>query len=400
MPFPSEARPLRILLICPHEAMRARFQEAVEPLGDLAVLCHTLAEYPTAGILARCMRLYAPDAVALSFERADYASAVMRFLEAEVRGLPVIGIHATSEPSILLQAMQSGTREFLSMPFPGQALQEGLRGVRRVLGATPVAYTNTEHIYSFLPAKPGAGATTLAMNVSAAVARRAAEQQWKNARVLLADLDLSCGMLRFLLKLPAGSIMDAILRSADMDMDLWRQTVIHRDGVDVLHSGGLDPQAHLDPYQVQCMIDFARKDYKFMCFDMSGNLEQYSLQVMGESKEIFIVTTPDRISLQLARDKLACLAKAGLLNRVSLILNRCAGNRRAPRETIEALVGAPVRAAFADRYSQVEKAIMAATWVAPKSGFGMECADFARLLLGEPAPEPRTLVGILAEAGH
>jgi len=379
------------MLVCPQGQMGARFQEAVAPLEGLALICHSLAEYPSAGMLARAMRLYAPDVVVLSFEHVQLASAVMRLIEGEVRGLPVIGINPTAESSVLLQAMRMGTREFLVMPFQREALAEGLLGVRAVLEETPLTYTHTEHIYSFLPSKPGVGATTLAMNITAAVARRG------DARVLLTDLDLGCGMIRFLLTLPPGSVMDAIQRSAEMDLELWRQTVFHRDGVDILHSGGLDPQAQLDPLQVQCLIDFARKDYQFMCFDMSGNLEQYSLQVMNESKEVFIVCTPDVISLALAREKLDWLTKAGLRDRVSLLLNRDAHNLAIEGGRVESMVGAPVRAVFGNHYKQVEKAIMSATWVEPDSRLGKEFSEFASLLMGAPASAVEALAAALAE---
>jgi len=379
------------MLVCPEGQMGAEFQEALTSVENLAVICHRLVEYPDAGMLARAMRLYTPDVVVLSFALVEMASAVMRLIEGEVSGLPVIGINRTAESSVLLQAMRMGAREFLVMPFQREALADGLRGVRAMLRETPLTYTHTEHIYSFLPSKPGVGSTTLAMNISAAVARRG------DARVLLTDLDLGCGMTRFLLKLPPGSIMDAILRSAEMDLELWRQTVFHRDGVDILHSGGLDPQAQLDPLQVQCLIDFARRDYQFMCFDMSGNLEQYSLQVMNESKEVFIVCTPDVISLALAREKLGWLTKAGLRDRVSLLLNRHGHNLATARERVESAVGAPVRAVFGNYYKQVEKAVMSATWVAPDSNLGKEFAEFANLLTGSPTQELGALATALAD---
>src|SRR6185436_19747972 len=101
---PSEARPTRIMLVCPHAKMSAKFLEALAPLEDLAVICHSMAEYPTAPVLARRMRLYAPEVVVLSFENLDLAAAVMHLIEGEVRGLPVIGIHPTGESAVLLQA--------------------------------------------------------------------------------------------------------------------------------------------------------------------------------------------------------------------------------------------------------------------------------------------------------
>jgi pilus assembly protein CpaE len=388
-----------MLLICPHGRMRAEFQEVFGRIDGVSI-CHAMEEYPPAVVTARLIRIHAPEAAVLSFEHPDLAAAVLRQLKHEVHGLPVMGIHPTGEASVLMQALRAGARDFLSMPFDPEALAEAVQRIRVWLNETPPVYAGTKHIYSFLPAKAGVGATTLAMNISAAVARR------REVRVLLVDLDLACGMIRFLLNLPAGSIMDAIQRSPDMDLELWRQTVVPRDGVDVLHSGGLSPQAYLDPAHVQGMIDFARRDYGFMCFDLSGNMEQYSLHVMNESKEVFLVSTPEECTLRLAREKLAWLQSAGLRDRVSVLLNRHDRGGAVPADqTAQRIVGIPVRALFGNHYKLVERAVLAGGWVEPHSRLGRQCAEFAARLLtsaavqpSEPNPEvsPVTLANVRA----
>ena len=62
--------------------------------------------------------------------------------------------------------------------------------------------------------------------------------------------------------------------------------------------------------------------YQVLCFDLSGNLEKYSLELMRESKRIVLVCTGEIASLHLAREKLVLLKEMGLSGRVLVVLNR------------------------------------------------------------------------------
>jgi len=52
---------------------------------------------------------------------------------------------------------------------------------------------------------------------------------------------------------------------------------------------------------------FLGRCYSTLCFDLSGNLERYSLEFMSESKRILMVCTPEVASLHMAREKLSFL---------------------------------------------------------------------------------------------
>lgn len=377
----SQLGPLRIFLICPDERLREDACAVFAQLGREVVLSHAVAAYPSGGELARALRTFSPQVVFLSFEQAETAIAVMRFLESEANGLPVVGLHAVANPALLLQALRAGAREFLTPPFTAEQTADTLRAVRALLRQAPLSYAATEHIYSFLPAKPGVGTSTVALNMSAAVARE------QNMKVLLSDMDLSCGIIRFLLKLPQDlSIVDALARAAEMDVSLWPQLVAHRDGMDVLHSGGVNPQAYVDATQLQGLIDFARCNYNALFFDLSGNMERHSLQIMQESKLVFLVCNPEPGSLFLAREKIELLETMGLGDRAWVILNRSDQALAIPQEGAEEFLGVPVAARFSDDAFWVRMAEAGASSVVGNgkgktSKLAREFREFSRALM-------------------
>ena len=83
-----------------------------------------------------------------------------------------------------------------------------------------------------------------------------------------------------------------------------------------------------------------------MCFDLYGNLEKYSLEIMHESKKIFLVCTPEIPSLHLAREKYLYLKQLDLSDRVSILLNRCQKRPLLSSHQIEELLGLPVETRF------------------------------------------------------
>jgi Flp pilus assembly CpaE family ATPase len=279
-----------------------------------------------------------------------------------------------------------GARDFLTPPFGAADVGGVLDDLRKVLKEAPVSYSATKHIYSFLPAKPGVGATTVAINTSVAFQRESGQ------KVLLSDLDLACGVVRFLLKLPQElSIVDALARAEEMDTFLWPQLVAERDGIDVLHSGGVNPQAFLEIAQVQGLIDFARCNYGGLFFDMSGNLERHSMYVMQESKLVFVVCNPDLGSLYQGRERIQFLSSMGLGARLRAVVNRANQALALPLDRVSDFLGVPLTMSFSNETAEANQAIQRA-----QSLFGnavrpgrlcKQYEEFARLLLNQQQEE-------------
>ncbi len=372
----------RSVVICPDHNISARLTEVLEKVGHGECL-RVLDRYPAVDDLQRVLRAQAAEILFLSFESAEKARDIVEALQAEGSPVNVVAVHRSASPAVLLETMRMGVREFLTDPFEPQAVTDSLSHVRQVLLSRPVQYKATDQIFTFLPSKAGVGASTLALNISAAMARRS------GTSVLLSDFDLNSGMMRFMLKLGnTHSVIEAIEHGDHMDEGLWPQLVTPVSGLDILHSGPVNPNIRIESGQVRGLVDFARRSYDALCFDLSGNLERYSLELMFESKRVLLVCTPELASLHLAREKLAFMRKLDLHSRVSIILNRVPKKALLGKDQVEELVGVPVIQEFPNDYASVNRAVEAGRVVSPSTELGRSFEVFAAQLLNQAAPAP------------
>jgi pilus assembly protein CpaE len=335
-----------------------------------------LNDYPPEVELGRIIRATAPDVVFLSFDRLEEALEVARLLEVDAVGIQLVGIGRQMDQKLLRAAMRAGVREFLTEPFARQTLIEAFRAVKALAELKPATSASTNQVFAFLPAKPGVGTSTIALNVSAAMARL------PDTQVLLADFDLSSGLIRFMLKLQNEySVTDALENSGRIDESLWPKMITAVGNLNVLHSGCVNPNLRVETSQVRALIDFLRRNYQAVCFDLSGNMERYALEIMQDCKRILLVCTPETSSLQLGREKLAYLESCGLHTRVSAVLNRTQKKGALSKEQAQEILGIPVTQCFPNDYVTVSKAVKEGAFIAPRTALGETFVLFAKELM-------------------
>ena len=368
----------RSILISPDAEVGGKLEAALEASGHVEI-ARTLDHYPTDVELIRTVRALAADIIFIDFESMAKGLEIIHILETEGSPLQIVGFGRKLDPAVLRETMRAGVREFLAEPFEARTVIETLASIKAQLDKRPAVYQSTNQIFTFLPSKAGVGTSTIAANVSAALARRPA------THVLLADFDLSSGMVRFMLKLSNEfSVPDALERAADMDENLWPQLVTTVQGLDVLHAGRLNPSYRIDAAQIAKLMAFMRRTYQALCFDLSGNLEKYSVELMQESKRILLVCTGEIPSLHLAREKMAFLKEQGLSARIAVILNRVQKNPLFSKDQVEDLLGVPVVRVFANDYQAVNRAVENGKLLEPDSELGRSFAEFAAQLMDQP----------------
>jgi len=371
----------RSIVISANEKLRNQLVSALE--ASHVTIVRSMDRYPTQIELVRVLRAHATEVLFIDFESVESACEIVKLLENEASQVQIAAFHQHMDPAVLQRTMRAGVREFLTHPFEGQTMMDSLTQIKSLLDRRPVNYTTSSQIFSFLPSKAGVGTSTVALNVSAAVARKPSTQ------VLLADFDLNSGMMRFMLKLNnKHSIHDAVERSAEMDEQLWAQMVTQVGAMHVLHAGGIQPNAHLDPSQIQNLIAFARRFYQVLCLDLSGNLEKYSIELMQESKRVVLVCTPEIPSLHLTREKLAFLRECELADRVSIVVNRMHKNSPFSKQQVEDLLGHAVICTFPNDYHGINRATADGTTIAQGSPMGKSIAEFSEMMI-QNGPQKR-----------
>lgn len=372
---------LRAIIICPDVELNERLDAILNDIGIVAVT-RTMDHYPNAQELLRFLRAHAPQVVFISAQAMPKANETVREIEKNMPGTQVIAVGRACDPQLLMELMRAGIREYATFPFDQAVLTEALVRVRETLKAKPARIDSTDNVFSFLPSKAGVGASTIALNAAVALSRQ------PDADVLLADFDLNSGMMRFMLKLDnAYSVIDAAEHSLHMDEALWPQMVTTIDKLDVLHAGKLNPDFRVEAAQLNHLMEFMRRNYKVLCFDLSGNLEKYSLEIMHESKKIFLVCTPEIPSLHLAREKYLYLKQLDLHDRVCVLLNRSQRRPLITPEQIEQLLGVPVTMTFPNDYQGVHRALTFGRWVDPTTELGRQFTLLSQIML-DTRPHP------------
>ena len=359
--------------------MADQLQSALVPLPVALVRC--LEHYPSQGDLLRLLRSVAPHAILLSVEDLPAAVEVARDVGRLAPDTQVLAIGQTGSQQLLLEMMRVGVREFLQAPFDGDSLPAAISRARESAELAPPNADLTQNVFSFLPAKAGVGATTIAVNLSVALSRR------PNTRVLLADFDLSSGLVGFMQKLdPRYSVISAAENAFHLDEALWRQLVSSSGSLDVLPVGKITPDFRIEPPQIRSLLDFARRQYKAICLDLSGNMEKYSVEIMHESKRVFLVCTAELPALHLAREKLSYLRAAELEDRVRVVLNRSSKRDAVSPAEIQKLLGLPVDIVFPNDYKSVHNAVSSGKPIDADTELGKKFRSEAEAMLAGTKP--------------
>jgi pilus assembly protein CpaE len=373
---------LRGVFICPDRDLGDRLIGALLESHRIGI-ARRLEAYPNAVDLGRFLRAVAPEVVFLSIETPKQALEIAKRIEEQSPGTQIIAINRTCDQATLLGTMQAGIREFLSPPFEQKSLLDALQRIEALVAQNPPSFETTDSVFAFLPAKAGAGATTIAVNASLALSRM------PQTNVLLADLDLNSGLVGFMLLLTQAqyTIVDAAENALEMDENLWPKIVSSKGNLDVLPVGRLSPGFRIEAAQIRHLLDYARRHYSAIVVDLSGMMEKYAVEVLHEAKRVYLVTTAELPSLHLAREKLVFLRSHDLDGRVRILLNRSQKKVQITLEEMEKLFGMPVHMSFPNDYSGVHKALTEGKDVSASSPLGARYQELAESMLVKKTPE-------------
>jgi pilus assembly protein CpaE len=368
------------VIVCPNVDLASALEQALTETRMVRIA--RASYYPSPSDLVRILRQQEPQVIFLSLESEEGSQTLLRTVEERAPNVTLVAVGYSRDPDTLMAVMRAGIREYLCPPFEPDKVKETLIRISNLVERNLPSGTNK--VYAFLPAKPGVGASTVALHTSLSMARL------PQTSVLLADFDLNNGMIGFMLRLnPQHSVIDAVEHAHEMDDDLWGRLVTTAGQLDVLASGRFVPGHRIDPSYLQPLLGFLRRNYGVVCLDLSGMMERFSVELMHESSRILLVCTPEVPALHLAAQKLRYLNGLELGGRVQVVLNRAGKHSVLSDAEIQKLLGAPVQWILPNDYACVHKAMMAGQIVEPASKLGKAFEVLARSLAEDVAPVQR-----------
>ncbi|HUB52177.1 MAG TPA: AAA family ATPase [Terracidiphilus sp.] len=193
---------------------------------------------------------------------------------------------AKTDPDLLMRCMRAGAREYLTVPFDRNVMAEALvrAAARRPLNRPTQKAAG--RLLTFIGAKGGSGATTLACNFAVALAQEPGQ------KTLLVDLDLPLGDAALNLGIVAEySTINALQAATRLDGAFLQQLLVkHSSGVWVLAAPGKFLQFDARDEDIDKLLAVARQDFDNVVVDWGSQLNFEGSSILKESTAIYLVT--------------------------------------------------------------------------------------------------------------
>lgn len=383
-------RPLNAALWVASEELLTPARKA---LADLSVRV-VFEQAALVNLQAALMRLgqARPDLVLVEIgELGDRMAEVFR----EIRALPaspaLVAVHRSADPERILAAMRAGACEFVYPPLETN-LRPAIERIAAELGRRRRQTTGGKTL-AFFSAKGGCGATTVACHVAVELQRQTPQ------RILLADLDLETGLIRFFMKTKTDySVLDAAHNIDRLDEHFWRALISNgMPRLEVIAAPAV--AASVEPPEEESfrrVIRFTRTLYDWVIVDLGRSLNPRTMNALEEIDEGFLVTTLEVPALYQAKQLITTLVSSGYgSDRLRVILNRTPKRPEVTLEEVQTMLGLPVYAALPNDYVTLNEAYTSGELLEPGSGLATAFARLAARIANLPEPRKRMRFSLL-----
>jgi len=255
--------------------------------------------------------------------------------------LTLIAVTRDGHMDYVRQAMLAGARGFVTTPLANGELSQALGQLRRLEltrrnqlePETPAQqHTPQGTVIAIYSPKGGVGKTTLATNLSVALAQRT------HQRVAVVDSNPQFGHLGLVLNVHANyNLMDLLSRSDNLDPELVEGMMAsHASGVHVLLAPTEIERADAFPPQaVSNLLSMLRTMYDWIIVDSWPVLTESTLDVLETADRVLLMLVPDITCLRDTKQFFELVESLSFpLNKFDIIVNR-ATEGGLDREAIE-----------------------------------------------------------------
>ncbi len=345
-------------------------------------LANWLKQYPDEENLLRMLRLTGVEILILDFSDTQKALRIVSLVQQNAPNAEILAV-CEENVSVLSTLLRAGVRDYITPSATFDEIAETLRSLYEKVAGRPKHQITGGDVISFLSAKPGSGASTIAANTSYAASRIGAR------RTLLADFDRSAGVQSFLFKLkPERTINDALMNVEDLDAAMWDRLPSKVGNLEILPSD-LEGSVPTDSYHVNHLMKFLRRTYDLTCVDLPGNLDAGSVEVLLESRRIYLVCTQELASQHLMLRKIERLRRSGIDKQLRIIVNRFIARNVMTPERIAELSGVPVEMTIENNYELATLAVENGSLIKSDTSLGRSYKRLAEIITDRKIESPR-----------
>lgn len=361
---------LNVILLTNDETAAEMIGRMAEQLGSLNI---SLLGYPLPQPeeVSRAVRCNDPRVILVDV--SDWKAAaplVSQAARGQSRGV-LIAFQTDWTDSERSRMEHAGFHAILKAPFTSGELEATIYAALH-----DAAPPNGENLFAFVPAKAGGGCSTVALNTAGALARQCEK------KVLLVDADRRSGVIGTLLNLDQTSgLAEALEQSAALTPLLWNELYTRAVGMDLLLADPANPGRTPTWVDYYLLLKFVETRYTCTVVDLPEVVNPATVEVVRSARGVFVVCTPEVLSLRLADQRCAELEACGLpRERVHILVNRW--QKQVPIADIENTLSRPVYATLPNDYEGIRSAVLNSSLVDPASRFQAGCAALARKLTG------------------
>jgi pilus assembly protein CpaE len=248
-------------------------------------------------------------------QQPQRAVSAIEILKASTNDLVIFAVGEMSHPPTIVAAMRAGACEYLERSADITSLQEALTR----FAASRVQSLNAAgkaRVYTFLNAKGGSGATTVAVNTAIALHE-------KHGPTVLVDFaSLGHASLHVNAR-PAFGLIDALQNLHRLDAALLEGFItVCKKGLHLL--GGLNRVVPLAPTAAELarLFDLLVTHYRYVVVDCSGRTDDLTRMLCDLSHRVMLVAQTDVVALWSASRIHGWLDESGASGKLQLVLNR------------------------------------------------------------------------------
>ena len=386
----TDGADFRPLVICPEKALFAHLSTLWDGVGGgEALQCHPYVNPEQA------LSLVSQGNANICFldVGTNQQEALKLLGTLRKASIPVIALHTSNDPVLILSCLREGAGEFLWLPDGADQFAEAIHRITRRGRARNGRFRG--EVLCFMPGKGACGATTIACNVAFQL------QSITGEKVLLADLDpLPAPSPSFSKINSEYSFVQALANSSRMDDDLWKGLVVNSRDLDVL----LSPESPMDIVQdeqdLAALLHYWRQMYSFVLLDVATPYSDWGLALARLCDSLMMVTTNELPAVLATQNALAYLERNGVHRaKVKPIVNRYNTDVGLEQEAIEAALDLPVFHVLPSDYQCIQKALLDGHSIPGNTRVGKSITELAERLAGRTrvaSRKPSLLKGLFS----